>query len=83
MLLRRVWPKSAKSEPKLLKIYIIKFGDINVIIFRPKTEQMGRIYSSKNLMDMLYSNFKNKYDFEIVEKDTNYLYKNSIIMKLK
>jgi len=72
-----------KKIPKVLKRYIRKFGDINVIIFRPKTEQMGRIYSSKNLMDMLYSNFKNKYDFEIVEKDTNYLYKNSIIMKLK
>jgi hypothetical protein len=47
-----------KKLPKVLKRYFRKFGKLKRIVFRPRTSQMGRIYSLL-LPKLLISEFKN------------------------
>lgn len=79
----KIFLDAINKLPKVLGEYMKKFGNIDKVVFRPKTEQMGRIYSSKSFLNMLNYNFVSKYTIEVNNKDDYNFPKNTIIMELK
>ena len=69
-----------KKLPKVLKRYFRKFGKLENMVFRPKTNQMGRIYSV--LLPKLLKDFKD-YDFEIIKEETDNFTPLTIILQLR
>lgn len=69
-----------KKLPKVLKRYFRKFGKLEKMVFRPKTTQMGRIYSV--LLPKLLKDFKD-YDFEIIKEETDNFTPLTIILQLR
>lgn len=79
----KIFIDAIRKLPDVLKEYMKKFGDIDKLVFRGRTSQMGRIYSSSSFINFLKSKFGLKYDFKIIdEKDDNFGI-NTVIMELK
>ena len=79
----KIFLDAINKLPKVLGEYMKKFGDIDKIVFRPKTEQMGRIYSSKSFLNMLNPKFGSKYTIKVNNIVDYNFPKNTIIMELK
>ena len=78
----KIFLDAIKKAPKVLKEYMKKFGDIDKVVFRPKTDQMGRLYSSKVFLDVLKSKFGLKYTIKIIDKNDANFRNNTVIMEL-
>jgi hypothetical protein len=76
-----------RKLPKVVKEYSKKFGKIKKIVFRPKTIQMGNIYTSTSFMSFLNNNFGSDYVIKPITAETdldkNYIPVGSVIMELK
>jgi hypothetical protein len=75
-----------RKLPKVVKEYSKKFGKIKKIVFRPKTIQMGNIYTSTSFMSFLTKNFSSDYIIKPITKgdtDKHYIPVGSVIMELK
>ena len=79
----KVFIDAIKKLPKVLKNYFKKFGRLDTIVFRPKTSQMGNIYSSPSALRILESEFGSDYDIEVVKESLPSIPTNSVIMRLK
>jgi hypothetical protein len=78
----KIFIDAIRKLPKVVKEYMKKFGKLDKIVFRPKTSQMGNIYSSPSIINRLKSIYSD-YDVEINKEDSFNFPKNTIIMKLK
>jgi hypothetical protein len=79
----KIFIDAIRKLPDVLKEYMKKFGNIDKFVFRGRTSQMGRIYSSTSFINFLKSKFGLKYDIKIIdEKDDNFGI-NTVIMELK
>lgn len=71
-----------RKLPKVMKRYFRKFGKLDKIVFRPKTKQMGNIYSSPSMINFFQS-IDSDYNVEVNKEDSWHFPENTIIMKLK
>lgn len=79
----KIFIDAIKKLPKVMKEYFKKFGKLDKIVFRPKTSQMGKIYSSPSVIKNLEFNFGSDYDIEVNTEVSNSFPLNTVIMKLK
>ena len=79
----KIFIDAIKKLPKVLKNYFKKFGKLDKVVFRPKTGQMGNIYSSPSVIRILQSEFGTDYNIEVNEEDKKSLPVNTVIMTLK
>jgi hypothetical protein len=78
----KIFIDAIKKLPKVVKEYMKKFGKLDKIVFRPKTSQMGNIYSSPSMVNF-FKSIDSNYDVEIIKEDRTNFPKNTIIMTLK
>ena len=79
----KIFIDAIKKLPKVLKNYFKKFGKLDKVVFRPKTGQMGNIYSSPSVIRILQSEFGTDYNIEVNQEDKKSLPVNTVIMTLK
>lgn len=71
-----------RKLPKVIKEYFKKFGKLDKIVFRPKTKQMGNIYSSPSMINF-FKSIDSDYNVEINKEERINFPENAILMKLK
>jgi len=79
----KIFIDAIRKLPEVLKEYMKKFGDVNKFVFRARTSQMGRIYSSTSFINFLKFKFGLKYDIKIIDKREENFEINTVIMELK
>lgn len=79
----KIFIDAIKKLPKVIKEYFKKFGKLDKIVFRPKTSQMGNIYSSPSVIKNLEFNFGSDYDIEVNKEVSRSFPLNTVIMNLK